>query len=272
VVGKVSSAICAAYCLLAVFGPTIVPVSPTELTNGTPFAGPTTQYWLGLDQLGRSVLSQVIVGARVAIIAAVLAVAVSAVTGTVLGVIAGYLGGILDHLMGWLFDLLFSVPSYLLGILVVVVAGPGLVQASLAIGVAFIPQFGRVARGAAFEIRGRSYVEAAVLSGRGRLWVIRKHVLRNIMTPIAVMVGLTLANAEGAYAVLSYLGFGVRPPMPDYGSMIASGQGYLTTDPSLVLFPCAALVVLIVGFALLGDWIAERLDPRRRTLSLGWGR
>ena len=272
VVGKVSLVICGIYCIFAVFGPTIVPVSPTQLTGGTPFQGPSTQYWLGLDELGRSVFSQVIVGARVAIIAALLAVAVSAVTGTALGVIAGYSGGIVDHVTGWLFDLLFSIPCYLLGILVVVVAGPGLIQASLAIGVAFIPQFGRVARGAAIDVRGRSYVEAAVLAGRGQWWVIRKHILRNIMTPIAVMIGLTLANAEGAYAVLSYLGFGVAPPMPDYGNMIAAGQGYMTTDPTLVLFPCAALVVLIVGFALLGDWIAEQLDPYRRTLSIGWGR
>ena len=92
------------------------------------------------------------------------------------------------------------------------------------------------------------------------------------MTPIAVMIGLTLANTEGAYAVLSYLGYGVRPPAPDYGSMIANGQGYLTTDPYLVLFPCLALVVLIVGFALMGDWIAERLDPHRRAISVGWSR
>lgn len=271
-VGKLSFGICFVYCVLALIGPLIVPVSPTKLTGGQPFQGPSGRYWFGLDQLGRSVFSQVIVGSRYAVIAAVLAVVVAAVVGTFLGVVAGYVGGLTDQLLGWLFDLLFSVPSYLLGILVVVVAGPGLVPASLAIGVAFIPQFGRVARGAAMDVRGRSYVEAAILSGRSRWWIMRRHVLRNITTPVAVMVGLSLANTEGAYAVLSYLGYGVRPPVPDYGSMIASAQGYLTTDPSLILFPSLALVVLIVGFALMGDWIAENLDPYRRAMSVGWSR
>lgn len=271
-VAKLSFGICFIYGVFAAFGPVIVSVSPTQLTGGQPFQGPSGRYWFGLDQLGRSVFSQVVVGARSAVVAAVLAVGVSAVVGTLLGVVGGYRGGFIDHVLGWLFDLLFSIPSYLLGILVVVVAGPGLVPASLAIGVAFIPQFGRVARGAAMDVRTRSYVEAAVLSGRSRWWIMRRHVLRNIMTPIAVMIGLTLANTEGAYAVLSYLGYGVRPPAPDYGSMIANGQGYLTTDPYLVLFPCLALVVLIVGFALMGDWIAERLDPHRRAISVGWSR
>jgi peptide/nickel transport system permease protein len=269
IAGKTAGGICLAYCVLAVFGPVIAPVSPVAII-GIPFRRPSAQYWLGLDQLGRSVLSEVIVAARVAVVAAVIAVALAAIIGTALGLVAGYVSGVVDHLIGWFFDLLFSVPSYLLGILVVVVAGPGLLQASLAIGVAFVPQFGRIARGAAAELRQRAYVESALLAGRSRLWIIRRHVLPNIMTPIAVMIGLSLANAEGAYAVLSYLGFGVRPPTPDYGSMIASGQGYLITDPSLVLFPCFALVVLIVGFALLGDWIAERFDPHRRSGSIGW--
>jgi peptide/nickel transport system permease protein len=269
VAGTAAWGICLAYCVFAVLGPFIVPQSPESMI-GTPFQGPSAHYWLGLDQLGRSVLSEVIIASRVAVVAAVIAVAIAATIGTALGLVAGYVSGVVGHLVGWFFDLLFSVPSYLLGILVVVVAGPGLLQASCAIGVAFIPQFGRIARGAAAELRQRGYVESALLAGRSRLWIMTRHVLPNIMTPIAVMIGLSLANTEGAYAVLSYLGFGVRPPTPDYGSMIASGQGYLITDPSLVLFPCFALALLIVGFALLGDWIAERFDPHRRSGSIGW--
>jgi peptide/nickel transport system permease protein len=262
-IGNVAVGICFVGCVLAALGPVLVR-NATTITTGVPFQGPSMRYLLGLDQLARNELSELIVAVRVAVVAAGLAVAVAACAGTTLGVIAGYRGGALDHAIGWVFDFLFSVPSYLFGILVVVVLGPGLVHAALAIGVALTPQFGRIARGAAAEVRGRAYVEAARLSGRRSWWIMRRHVLRNIMTPIAVMVGLSLANAEGGYAVLSYLGFGVSPPEPDYGSMIAAGQGYLLTDPWLVIFPSVVLVVLIIGFALLGDWIGERLDPQRR--------
>jgi ABC-type dipeptide/oligopeptide/nickel transport system permease subunit len=191
-------------------------------------------------------------------------VAFAACVGTFIGVVAGYVGGLVDEALSRLMDLLFSVPSYLLGIVVIVTLGGGLTHAALAIGVVFTPQFGRIARSGTIEVRARAYVESARLSGRGSAWIVFRHIVPNIMTPLSIMIGVTLANAEGAYAVLSYLGFGATPPTPDYGSMLSESQQYMTSDPWLVFFPAAALVLLIFGFILLGDWIRERGDPNSK--------
>jgi ABC-type dipeptide/oligopeptide/nickel transport system permease subunit len=234
-----------------------------------PFLRPSSHLLLGTDELGRNEFGRILLAARVAVLAALEAVAIAGICGTVLGVLAGYFGGLIDEGLSRIMDLLFAVPAYLMAVVVVVILGPGLGHAALAIGIVFVPQFGRIARAATTEVRGRAYIEAARLSGRGPLYIMVRHVLPNIASPTSVMVGLTLANAEGTYALLSYLGYGVAPPAPDYGSMLAAGQGYLTTDPWLVLFPSIALVLLILGFVFVGDWMRERFDPHGVVLAKG---
>lgn len=270
-VGFVGVAICVSYFVGAVLGPMILGSAANRISGGAAFLQPSMHNLLGTDELGRSELLRVIVASRIAVVAAFESVGIALALGTLLGVAAGYVGGVVDELFSRLFDLVFSFPVYLLGILVVVVLGPGLNHASWAIGLAFAPQFGRIARSSTREVRTRSYVEAARLSGRRSTWIVIVHVLPNIAGPLSVMVGLTLSNAEGAYAVLSYLGFGVAPPTADYGSMLASGQGYLMTDPWLVLLPSAALVLLIIGYVFVGDFLRESFDPYGKVSARGVG-
>jgi ABC-type dipeptide/oligopeptide/nickel transport system permease subunit len=260
-------ALAGAYCLIAIVAPLLIRNATSETLS--PMLGPSGRYWLGTDELGRNELSMILVGARVAILAAVESVVIAAIVGTALGVAAGYFGGLLDELLSRVADLIFSVPSYLLAVLVVVILGPGLTQASVAIGIVFVPQFARITRGGTLAIRDRAYIDAARLAGRSHLYIMCRHVVPNLASELAPMLGLTLANAEGTYALLSYLGFGVRPPTPDYGSMLAAAQQYFFSDAWLIVFPSLALLTMIVGFVLLGDWLGMRFDPYGRTLLRG---
>jgi len=267
-IGNIGIAICALFCLAAILGPSVEPVNANSMV-ALPFLRVSLHFLFGTDELGRSEFSRVVVASRIGILAAVESVAVGIVLGTPMGVAAGYVGGVVDEVLSRLMDLLFSLPGLLLAIAVIVVLGPGLSHATLALGIVFAPQFGRIARTSTIEIRGRAYIEAARLADRGTLWIIARHVLPNIATPLSVMVGLTLSNAEGSYAVLSYLGFGVAPPTPDYGTMLFNAQAYLISDPWLVLFPAAALVLMILGFLFVGDGLRQQLDPENRVFSGG---
>jgi peptide/nickel transport system permease protein len=262
VVAHVTLVILVVFLILAVFGQFLTPFDPNKVGVGPQLAGPSPRFWLGTDSLGRDELSRIIAGARPAILAAVESIALAGVVGIAIGVIAGYLGGLWDGLLSRLMDLLFAFPEYLLAILVVAILGNGLTNVAIAIGVICVPRFARVARGSTKEVLSRSYVEAAVLSHRGRWWIMWRHVLPNISSPLIVMTAISLSTAEGAYASLAFLGFGELPPTADFGSMIAAAQPYLLSSPWQVLYPSIVFVVLVVAFNLLGDVLRDRLDPR----------
>ncbi|WP_283135057.1 ABC transporter permease [Rhizohabitans arisaemae] len=253
------------YVVLAVLGPYLTPFAPNQLNVGPRLSPPSAEHWFGTDALGRDQLSRVVAAAQPALLAAVYAVTFALAIGTVIGIAAGFLGGLWDGALSRLVDLLFAIPEYLLAILVLTIMGSGLINASVAIGIVCIPRFARIARGSTLEIMGRNYIDAARLCGRGRIWIMRRHILPNIASPLVIMTAINLSTAEGAYAALSFLGFGVRPPEADYGSMISSSQQYLLTDPWLVVFPSIAFVVLVLAFNLIGDVMRDRLDPRSRT-------
>ncbi|MEV7781566.1 ABC transporter permease [Kitasatospora sp. NPDC088351] len=253
------------YVLLAVFGSFLAPYGPNEVGAGPRLSAPSAEHWLGTDALGRDQLSRVIAATRPALLSATYAVLFALVIGTSIGIAAGFLGRLWDGILSRLVDLLFAVPEYLLAILVIAVMGSGLLNASLAIGIVSIPRFARIARGSTLEIARRSFVDAARLCGRGRSWIMFRHILPNIASPLVIMTAINLSTAEGAYAALSFLGFGVRPPDADYGSMISSSQQYLLTDPWVVAFPAIAFVLLVLAFNLLGDILRDRLDPHTRT-------
>jgi ABC-type dipeptide/oligopeptide/nickel transport system permease subunit len=261
-IGVLGFGIVLIFCLAAVIGPVAVGSSVDRIA-APPFLRPGgAGFLLGTDELGRSELARVIVAARIAIVAAFGSVLCGLVLGVAMGVIAAYVGGVADQVLGRLMDFIFGFPSYVLPILIAVVLGPGLWVACFSIGLTFSPQFGRISRTATLNVRHRAYVSVAKLSGRSPQWIIFRHILPNIVGPLAVMVGLSLANAEGSYAVLAYLGYGVAPPAPDYGSMLSDAQVFMLNDSWAVLFPCIALVLLVLGFVFIGDWLRERFDPR----------
>lgn len=260
-IGGLGCAIVLVFVVAAICGPLLVG-SNVDRFAGAPFLRPGGRFLLGTDQLGRSELVRVIVAARIAVVAALGSVLVALALGLTMGVVAGYTGGLVDQLLSRLMDFVFGFPSYLLPILIAVVLGHGLLVACFSIGIVFSPQFGRISRTATLDVRHRAYISVAKLCGRPSRWIVAKHVLPNILGPLAVMVGLTLANAEGSYAVLAYLGYGVAPPTPDYGSMLSDAQVFMVTDPWLLIVPSLVLIVLILGFVFVGDWIRERFDPR----------
>jgi peptide/nickel transport system permease protein len=254
----------AVYVLLAAFAPLLAPGDPNKVGVASPLAGPSPGLWLGTDQLGRDLLSRVVSASQIAILAAAESVFIAVVAGTALGVTSAYLGGITDYVVLRLADFLFSFPGFLLAIIVIATLGPGLTQATVAIGVVYTPRFIRVARVQAASVMRSSYVDAARLARRSGWHIVGRHVLPNISTPIVVLTALSMSTAQLTYASLSFLGFGARPPQADYGEMLSEARTYMTQDPVLVLAPAIALALLVLSFNLLGDAIRDRFDPAAR--------
>lgn len=250
------------FLILAIFGPWLTRFDPNELNVGTSLSPPSSHLWFGADELGRDEFSRVVAAARVGVLAALESIGIALIIGGILGVIAGLVGSFFDGLLQRFNDLIFAFPEFLLAILVIAILGPGLFHATLAIGIVYVPRFARIARGATISIRGMAYIEAARLSGRSWLSIVFRHIIPNISTPMVVLTALSMSTAQLAYASLSFLGFGVRPPGSDYGQMLAKAADYMTTDPWMVVFPASALVLLVVTFNLLGDVVRDRLDPR----------
>ena len=181
-----------------------------------------------------------------------------------MGLIAGFWGGVVDGIVSRIIDFLFSIPEYLLAILVLAILGRGLMNAAIAIGIVFIPRFARTVRSSTQEIMSRNYISAARLSGRGKVWIMLRHVLPNITSPLIVIAAINLSMSSGAYAALSFLGFGVRPPNPDFGSMISDSLQYIGSDPWLIVPPAAVFVIFILAINLAGDAIRDLLDPKTK--------
>ena len=250
-----------AYAGLAAFAPVLAPHDPNAVGVAQPLAAPSASLPLGSDQLGRDLLSRLVAASQIAILAAAESVLIAFVAGTLCGVVAGYWGGTVDYLILRLADFLFSFPGFLLAIIVVAALGPGLSQATIAIGIVYTPRFIRVARVQAASVMRSSYVDAARLARRSGPYIVARHVLPNISTPVVVLTALSMSTAQLTYASLSFLGFGARPPQADYGQMLAEGRTYMLQDPRLVLCPAVALALLVLSFNLLGDAVRDRLDP-----------
>jgi len=260
--GLVALIIVVVFLLMAVLGPWIAPYDPNDLNPSDFLQGPSADHWFGTDELGRDQLSRVIDAARVAILISGLSVIIALAVGSVMGIVAGYAGGWVDTVLSRVMDVMFSFPTLLLAIVIVAVLGPGLVNATIAIAVVYIPRFARVARGATLSVRHDLYIEAGRLSGVTNLRIAIRHVIPNITAPMIVLVALSMSTAQLAYSALSFLGLGTNPPQADYGSMLARARNFMTLAPWLVIFPAIALVLLIVGFNLLGDGLRDVLDPR----------
>lgn len=260
--GVFGSLIIVVFIVVSIFHGVLQPYNPTS-PLARPFLRPDAQHWFGTDELGRDELSRVMAGTGIALISAFLSVGIALTLGTVLGVASGYRAKTkLDEGVSRLVDILFSFPEYVGAILVIAILGTGLWSACLAIGIIYSPRFARIVRTATVDVTNRAYIDAARLSGRKGRQIVVDHVLPNITSPVMVMIGLSLSNAAGTYAALSFLGFGVAPPAADYGSMLGAAEPYLRSDPLLVIFPAGALVLLIVAFNLLGDWIRDKLARR----------
>jgi peptide/nickel transport system permease protein len=250
--------------VVAVLAPVLSPYDPLKQELGNTLARPGRAHWLGTDNVGRDVLSRVIWGTRISLVAGLVSVALAVVAGSLIGLLAGYWGGRVDGLAMRLMDAVLSFPPLVLALALGAVLGADLTGVLIALGLVYTPTFARLMRGQVLSIRAREFVEAARgLGGTG--WRIAwRHVLPNAATAIVVQASLSVAFAILAEASLSFLGLGIQPPQASWGSMINAGRGYLQQAPWIVFGPGAALFVTVLGLNFVGDAVRDALDPRLR--------
>ena len=248
----------------ALAAPVLAPHDPLRQDLGNALARPGRAHLLGTDNVGRDVLSRVIWGTRVSLVAGLVSVAIAALAGSLLGGVAGYSGGRLDGLLMRAMDAVLSFPPLVLALALGAVLGAGLGGVLLALGVVYTPTFARLMRGQVLAVKAREYVDAARALGAPGWRIAWHHVLPNAITPIVVQASLSVAFAILAEASLSFLGLGVQPPEASWGSMINAGRGYLQQAPWIVFGPGAALFVTVVGLNFVGDAVRDALDPRAR--------
>ena len=252
----------------AILAPLVAPLDPTRqalLFRLKPpgFSTPTSPiFWFGTDDLGRDLLSRVIFGARASLAVAILSVAVSTVFGTLLGMIAGWRRGWAEIAIMRFVDIILSIPAILLAVLTVAVLGPGFLKLILVLGLTRWPRYTRVAYAQTLQVATLPYIRAAELAGAGTARILRSHVLPNILGPIVVVATLEFGLMILFEAGLSFLGLGIQPPTPSWGSIMSIGRGYLDRAWWLTVFPGGGLFALVLSVNVVGDWLRDRLDPK----------
>lgn len=248
----------------AIFAPILAPYSPTATDFNALQQPPSSQHWFGTDQLGRDIFSRVLYGARVSLAAGLISVLLALLLGGLIGLVAGFYGGWIDDVLMRLTDAMLAFPFLVLAIALAAVLGPSLQNTMLAIGVVTTPVFARLIRGQVLAERPREYVQAAVALGGSDGRIITRHLLPNILGPLIVQVSLSTATAVLAEATLSFLGLGVQPPTPSWGSMLNDARGYLSQAPYMALFPGLGIFLAVLAFNLIGDGLRDALDPRMK--------
>lgn len=253
-----------AFVLIGIIAPFVSPFDPNKQNLRAIFRPPSKEHPFGTDQFGRDILSRILWGARTSLIVATSAIALAMVLGALTGVSVGYRGGWTDEAVMRFVDVLLTFPDIFLAIIVTAVVPPGLGTTVLAIAVYNLPQFIRVARAAALSVRENAFVEAARASGASSAYIILRHILPNSLAPIVVLATLRTAASILTAAGLSFLGLGVQPPTPEWGTMISEARVYIVTAPWTSLFPGLAIFLTVLSFNLLGDGINDALNPRRK--------
>ncbi|MEV1058495.1 ABC transporter permease [Micromonospora chalcea] len=253
--------------VVGVAGPWLAPAGVNDVDVDQMLRPPSGAHPFGTDELGRDVLSRVLVAARVSLQVGAVSVGIALVAGVTLGLLAGYYRGWLDSVLMRCMDVLFAFPVLLLAVAIVAVLGPGLLTAMVAIGVVYTPIFARITRASVLSVREQVFVRAAVSIGASDLRIMRRHVLPNIAAPLIVQTSLSLAFAILSEAALSFLGLGIQPPAPAWGRMLFDGRGFVTDAWWLGVFPGAAIFLTVLAFNLVGDALRDVLDPRQLTLA-----
>ena len=260
----VGAGIVALFVLLALLAPVLVPFNPIQGDLNDRLQPASGTHWLGTDELGRDVLSRIIVGARVSLQIQVVAVMLSLVVGVTLGAVGGYLGGRLDDLIMRAMDVLLAFPSIFLALGIIAALGTGLVNLMVAAGVSSIPAFARIVRSSVLSLKEREFVEAARALGGGGGRILFRHLLPNCLAPVIVQATCRMATVLLTASGLSFLGLGVQPPTPEWGAMLSNARSYLIVAPHVATVPGLAIMVVVVGFNLFGDGLRDTLDPRLR--------
>jgi peptide/nickel transport system permease protein len=250
---------------IVILGPYIEPHDPLLHNIEAADTGPTADYWLGTDALGRDVLSRLIEGARLSMTIGVAAPLIAAAIGVTLGASAAFFGGWTERTVTRINDMMMSFDPLLLGVLIVAMLGPGIQNLSVAIASALVPSFVRLSRAATLSVRQESYVDASIAMGRNSFGTIVVHILPNIAGPLVVMTTIWIGTAIRLEASLSFIGLGAQPPAPSWGNIVREGASNLFNSPLPALFAGLAITLTVLAFNILGDALRDYLDPDRAT-------
>ena len=261
---RLGTALVVLLALAAVLAPWLSPFGPNAQDILARLGAPDADHWLGTDNFGRDVLARVLFGLRTLFTVSGVSVLGALAVGGSLGLIAAWCGGMVDRVVMRCADVVFAFPIILLAIGIIALLGPGAFSAAAAIAVAYVPIFARTLRGPALQLRVSEFVEAARAIGAGTPRILLRHLLPNLASLVFVQASLSLSTAILVEASLSFLGLGTQPPTPSLGRMLAESRDYLDLSPWPAVFSGAAILLASLGFNLLGDGLAERLDPRLR--------
>lgn len=248
----------------AVFAPYISPVPPDQMNYQARMQLPSRSHPFGTDYFGRDIFARTIYGSRIALLVGILSVTFASIPGLILGLAAGYKRGWIEAVVMHFMDGVLSFPALLLAIAIISVLGPGHVQATISIGIIFLPAFTRLVRGQVLAIRNEEYVQAAIALGASDIVIIGRHILPNVMGPVIVQTTVSFANAILIEAGLSFLGLGTQPPIPSWGTMLQEAKNFMELQPWAAILPGLAIALSVMGFNLFGDGLRDWLDPRFR--------
>jgi len=249
------------FILLSALAPVLAPFPIEEMKMESRFQSPNAEHWLGTDEFGRDILSRIMHGGRVSLMMGLVAVSIAGLVGVLLGVISGYYRKLDTYIMQ-VMDILLAFPSLLLAIAIIAVLGVGLTNAMIAVAISVIPSYVRVVRGSVLSIREKEYIEAVKALGVSDLKIIFRHILPNVLSPVIVLSTLQFGTSILSAASLSFLGLGAQPPTPEWGAMAYVGKSFLLDAWWMSLFPGIAIMLVVLGFNLLGDGLRDALDPR----------
>jgi peptide/nickel transport system permease protein len=247
--------------ILSIAAGVLAPYSPTRVAPTEALQPPSVKHMMGTDQYGRDVLSRVLIGSRLTLMVGPAAIAISLFFGFIAGVSAGYMGGRVDMAIMRLVDVMLAFPGVLLALGVIAVLGVGLMNVTIAIGVAYIPNFTRVIRATVLSTKQNLYVEAARAHGAPGSYIVLRHILPNIMAPILVLTTSAIAWAILTGTALNFLGLGTQPPTPEWGIDLSDGRTYLAVAWWMTTFPGLGIMMAVLGINLLGDGFRDILDP-----------
>lgn len=252
------------FILTAFLAPWLAPYDPIKMDLSKARMPPNHVHWLGTDELGRDILSRIIVGARLSLIIALGGVGLALVVGSNWGAFAAYYGGWQDMVLMRIIDIMMAFPGLLLAIVIIAVTGPGIISVIIAIAVSSVPIFARLIRASVLVVKNDDFVVASEALGSSNLRILFVHILPNVFAPVLVQFTLRLATAIITASALSFLGLGAQPPFPEWGAMLSTGRSFLRTAPHICVFPGLAIMLVVIGFNVFGDSLRDMLDPRLR--------
>ncbi len=247
---------------LSLSAPLITKYEYDETFVGPTLEPPSREYWFGTDRLGRDMFTRVIYGTRISLISALTITSTCFAIGVLLGLLAGYFGGVIDMFVMRVVDIFFSLPWVLVGLLVVVIRGPGLLSVVISLSLAYFPSFTRITRSVVLSVREQDFVIAARLTGESHANIIFRYILPNCFSALIVQASIIMSFAILGEAALSYLGYGIRPPEPSWGVLLQQSTNYIWDNTYLVILPGLFIVFTVLSFNFMGDGLRDLLDPR----------